>query len=108
MRPDPPSPGNAMGAKTTPQKAKRKDASKTSKPSPPPYATAMLSVVTQNLFNMIAVSAASGTVLLGLLAAELRIDADETLTRLIEVLDNPELEAVINRMEKGYRLRVVE
>jgi hypothetical protein len=58
-----------MGAKTTPQKAKRKDAGKTSKPSPPPvHATAMLSVVTQNLFNMIAVSAVSGTVLLGLLA----------------------------------------
>jgi hypothetical protein len=59
-----------MAAKTTPQKAKRKDASKTSKPSPPPvYATGILSVVTQNLFNMIAVSAVSGTVLLGLLAA---------------------------------------
>ena len=42
------------------------------------------------------------------LQPELRIDADETLTRLIEVLDNPELEAVINRMEKGYRLRVVK
>jgi hypothetical protein len=68
MRPDPPSPGNAMGAKTTPQKAKRKDASKTSKPSPPPvYATAM---VAQNLINMVVVSAVSGTVLLGLLAAK--------------------------------------
>jgi hypothetical protein len=59
-----------MAAKTTPQKAKRKDAGKTSKASPPPvHATATLSVVTQNLFNMIAVSAVSGTVLLGLLAA---------------------------------------
>jgi hypothetical protein len=49
-----------MAAKTTPQKAKRKDASKTAKPSPPPvYATAMLSVVTQNLFNMIAVGIVS-------------------------------------------------
>jgi hypothetical protein len=38
----------------------------------------------------------------------LRIDADETPMRLIEVLDNPEPEAVINRMEKGYRLRVVK
>jgi hypothetical protein len=59
-----------MAVKTTPQKAKRKDASKTSKVSPPAdHATATLSVVTQNLFNMIAVSAVSGTVLLGLLAA---------------------------------------
>ena len=30
----------------------------------------------------------------------LRVDADETLTRLIEVLDNPMLEAAIRRMEK--------
>jgi hypothetical protein len=30
----------------------------------------------------------------------LRIDADETLTRLIEVLDNPELEVAINRMKR--------
>ena len=56
-----------MAAKTTPQKAK----SKKSKASPPPvYATSTLSVVTQNLFNMVAVSAVSGTVLLGLLAAK--------------------------------------
>ena len=59
-----------MAAKTTPQKAKRKGASKPPKASPPPvHATATLSVVTQNLFNMIAVSAVSGTVLLGLPAA---------------------------------------
>jgi hypothetical protein len=43
---------------------------KTSKASPPPvHATATLSVVTQKLFNTIAVSAVSGTVFLGLLAA---------------------------------------
>jgi hypothetical protein len=59
-----------MAAKTMPQMAKRKDASKTSKASRPPVrATATLSMITQNLFNMIAVSAVSGTVLLGLLAA---------------------------------------
>jgi hypothetical protein len=56
-----------MAAKTTPQKAQRKK----SKPSPPPvYATSTLSVVTQNLFNMVAVTAVSGAVLLGLLAAK--------------------------------------
>jgi len=30
----------------------------------------------------------------------LRVDPDETLTRLIGVLDNPVLEAAIKRMEK--------
>jgi hypothetical protein len=65
-QPDPPSPGNAMAAKT-PKKAKHKK----SKPSPPPVcATSTLSVATHNLFNMIAVSAVSGAVLLGLLAAK--------------------------------------
>jgi hypothetical protein len=55
-----------MTSKTTPQKAKHRK----SKPSPPPvYATSTLSVVAQNLFNMVAVSAVSETVLLGLLAA---------------------------------------
>jgi hypothetical protein len=55
-----------MPAKKTTPKKKRQP----SKASPPPvYATSTLSVVTQNLFNMIAVSAVSGTVLLGLLAA---------------------------------------
>jgi hypothetical protein len=57
-----------MAAKTTPQKAKHKNKSKTS--PRPAYATSMLSVVTQNLFNMVAVFAVSGTVLLGLLAAK--------------------------------------
>jgi len=59
-----------MAAKTTPQKAKRKNASKTSKANPLPAAAASaLSMVTQNLINMVGVSAVSGTVLLGLLAA---------------------------------------
>jgi hypothetical protein len=56
-----------MPARSTPQKAKRKKP----KASPPPvHATSTLSVVTQNLLNMVAVSAVSGTVLLGLLAAK--------------------------------------
>jgi hypothetical protein len=38
----------------------------------------------------------------------LRVDADETLTRLIEVLDNPMLEAAIRRMEKRVWLRAVK
>jgi hypothetical protein len=60
-----------MSAKTASQRPKRKNANKKSKPSPPPvYATSTLSVVTQNLFNMVAVFAVSGTVLLGLLAAK--------------------------------------
>ena len=36
---------------------------------PPVYASLTLSVATQSLFNMVAVTAVSGTVLLGLLAA---------------------------------------
>jgi hypothetical protein len=56
-----------MSAKTTTQKPKRKK----SKTSPPPaYAASTISVATQNLINMVAVSAVSGTVLLGLLAAK--------------------------------------
>jgi hypothetical protein len=56
-----------MSANTTLQNPKRKK----SKKSPPPvYAASAISVVTQNLINMIAVSAVSGTVLLGLLAAK--------------------------------------
>jgi hypothetical protein len=62
--------GNAMAAKTTPQKAKRKNASKTSKANPPPAAASALSMVAQNLVNMVVVSAVSATVLLGLLAAK--------------------------------------
>ena len=56
-----------MRAKTAPQKVKRKKA----KTSPPPaYAASMASTATQNLINMVAVCAVSGTVLLGLLAAK--------------------------------------
>jgi hypothetical protein len=55
-----------MFANTTPQKSKRKK----SKKSPPPvYVASAVSVVAQNLINMVAVSAVSGAVLLGLLAA---------------------------------------
>jgi hypothetical protein len=66
MRPDPPSPGNAMAAKTTPQKAKRKDASKTSKANAPTAAASALSMV---VVNMVVMSAVSAAVLLGLSAA---------------------------------------
>jgi len=59
-----------MAAKTTPQKAKRKNASETSRANPPAAAASALSmVVAQNLINMVVVSAVSATVLLGLLAA---------------------------------------
>jgi hypothetical protein len=63
MRPDPPLP---CLQKTTAPKKKRQP----SKTSPPPAdASSILSTVTQNLINMVAVSAVSGAVLLGLLAA---------------------------------------
>ena len=62
--------GNAMAAKTTPQKAKRKNASETSKANPAPAAASAASMVAQNLINMVGVSAVSATVLLGLLAAK--------------------------------------
>jgi hypothetical protein len=56
-----------MPAKTTPQKAKPKK----SKTSPTPtYAASTISMATQNLINMVAVFAVSGTILLGLLAAK--------------------------------------
>lgn len=35
------------------------------------------------------------------------IDADETITQLIAVLDTPELAAAMNRLERGDGLRVV-
>jgi hypothetical protein len=35
-------------------------------------------------------------------------DADEAITQLIAVLDTPELAAAMNRMERGYGLRVVK
>ena len=60
---------NRMAAKTTSQKAKRKNASETSKANPPPAAASALSMLAQNLINMVVVSAVSATVLLGLLAA---------------------------------------
>jgi hypothetical protein len=66
-RPDPPSPGNAMSAKTTSKKPRRK---KSRTVPPPVHAASTISVVTQNLTNMIVVFAVSGTVLLGLLAAK--------------------------------------
>jgi hypothetical protein len=56
-----------MSAKTTSQSPKRKK-SKTS-PSPA-YAASTILVALQNLINMAVVSAVSGTVLLGLLAAK--------------------------------------
>ena len=65
--PDPPSPGNAMSAKTTPQKAKRK---KSMTGPPPAYPASTISMATRNLINMVVVFAVSGTILLGLLAAK--------------------------------------
>ncbi|MBR0831458.1 hypothetical protein JQ596_38730 [Bradyrhizobium manausense] len=56
-----------MSAKTTPQSSKRK---KSKGNSPPAFAAPTLSVAAQNLINMVAISAVSGTVLLGLLAAK--------------------------------------
>jgi hypothetical protein len=55
-----------MSAKTTLRKAKRK---KSNTSLPPAYASSAISIATQNLINMVAVLAVSGTVLLGLLAA---------------------------------------
>jgi hypothetical protein len=64
--PDPPSPENTMRAKTTPQKGKRR----ISNASPvPAYAASIVSAAKQNLINMVAVTAVSGAVLLGLLTA---------------------------------------
>jgi hypothetical protein len=37
-----------------------------------------------------------------------RRDADETITRLIAVLDTQELALAVERLEKGYGLRVVK
>ena len=65
-RPDPPSQGNAMPAKKTPQKARRRK----SKTGPAPAtAFSTVSMATHNLINMVVVTAVSGAVLLGLLAA---------------------------------------
>jgi hypothetical protein len=56
-----------MAAKTTKQKQKQK---KSTTDRSPAYPASTISVVTQNLINMVAVCAVSGTVLLGLLAAK--------------------------------------
>jgi len=56
-----------MSAKTTPQKAKRK---KSRAGRPLAQAASAISMAKQNLINMVVVSTASGTVLLGLLAAK--------------------------------------
>jgi len=57
--------GKRMSAKTTTQKPKRKKSRASQSPA---YAASTISVATQNLINMVAVCAVSGTVLLGLLA----------------------------------------
>jgi hypothetical protein len=59
--------GECDVCKDTITRPKRKE-SKTG--SPPAYGTSNLSVATQNLINMVTVSAVSGTVLLGLPAAK--------------------------------------
>jgi hypothetical protein len=66
-QPDPPSPGNAMSAKTPPKKAKPKK----SRTGPPlAQAASAISIAMQNLINMVVVSTVSGAVLLGLLAVK--------------------------------------
>jgi hypothetical protein len=65
-RPDPPFFGNAMRAKTTPQKPKRKKA-KTNLTFA--YVSSTLSMATHNLISMVAVTVVSGAVLLTLLVA---------------------------------------
>jgi hypothetical protein len=56
-----------MPTTTTPQKSKRKK----SKAVPTPaHAASIVSMATNNLINMVAVTAVSGVVLLGLLAAK--------------------------------------
>jgi hypothetical protein len=64
-QPDPPPPGNAMSAKTTPKKPKRKQA-RVGRPLA--QTASAISIVKQNLINMVVVSTVSGVVLLGLLA----------------------------------------
>jgi hypothetical protein len=48
----------------------------------------------------------------GLIVAEHREsgkpDADKAITQLVAVLDTPELAEAMNRMERGYGLRVVK
>src|SRR6185436_1418695 len=66
-RADPPSPGNAMSAKT---RHKRRNDKKSKTGPPPAYAASTLSMATQNVINIGVVFAVSGTILLGLLAAK--------------------------------------
>jgi hypothetical protein len=35
-------------------------------------------------------------------------DADEVITQLVEVLDTQEMADAMNRLDRGYRLRVVK
>jgi hypothetical protein len=35
-------------------------------------------------------------------------DADDAVAKLVAILDKPELAAAMNRMERGYGLRVVK
>jgi hypothetical protein len=64
-QPDPPSPGNAMPAKTAPKRSKPK---KSRTGLPLAQAASAISIAKQNLINMAVVSTVSGAVLLGLLA----------------------------------------
>jgi hypothetical protein len=59
--------GIAMPAKTTAKKPKPK---KSKASEPPANGTSTISIAIKNLLNMVVVLAASGTVLLGLLAAK--------------------------------------
>ena len=63
---DPPSTASAMRAKTMQQKLRRKKGKMNLTPA---YVSSTLSMATRNLINMVAVTAVSGAVLLGLLAA---------------------------------------
>ena len=50
----------------------------------------------------------AGRIIAEYLEPGLRPDADETLTRLIAVLDTQELAAALERLDSGYGLRVVK
>ena len=56
-----------MSAKTTPKEAKWKKSSTSPRPA---YRTSTISMATNNLINMVVVFAASGAILLGLLAVK--------------------------------------
>ncbi|MEO6381784.1 MAG: hypothetical protein ABIO35_07265 [Nitrobacter sp.] len=59
-----------MSGTTTPHKAKGKKRKAAESGPPPAVAAAILSMVTQNLINMVGVVAVAGSVVLGLLAAK--------------------------------------